>query len=879
MNRGRAPSYPPDAAEWILSRILRDEVWNTPLGDFEEVFRSIAREHGVVRARLWYWGQILRLLPGKTLNIVYWRLNMFKNDMKMALRTIKHNKGYTFINMTGLAVGIASCLLILLYVKHELSFDKFHENAERIVRIGMRAEFGTNNFIIADGPAPLAETLRTDLPEVVDATRLFAVRQAYLGYEDKQFKEEDFVYADPNVFDIFTLNLVIGDPETALEQPGSILITPAVAEKYFGSMDVLGKVLQGEDDQSFKVTGILQELPRNSHFRFDLMASSVGYPPSEASDWIDNGVFTYVLLDENIPVSQLEEKLPGLTRKYVESTIQEGFGMSYDKFFETGNFFGFHTQHLLGIHLHSTVSNDWETTGNYNTVVIFTAIALLILIVACINFTNLATARASKRANEVGVRKVVGSYRRQLVQQFLTESIFLSVLAFVIALVLVRISLPGFNKIMDKEISMAVLGTWYIPPLLIVFALGVGILAGVYPAFMLAAFRPAVVLKGKIQSSVRGRRLRNSLVVFQFFTTVVLFIGTVLIFNQLHFMRSKDLGFDKEHIVIVQNAHMIGDQQEAFKAELRKNPDILGASYSASGPFMSLMAQVFRKEGQDIQTTYTLVNIETDHDYLDTYRLEMKDGRFFSRDNTTDTSAIILNEAAVRAMGLEEPTIGKQLEMLSDEGQSFTIIGTVKDYHMQSLHEAIRPMVMTLEDPDPNRLLSLRISPGRIDEVLGYLEEQWKAFGPAQPVDYVFMDERFERGYTSEIQTGNVFSAFAGLAIFIACLGLFGLASFMAEQKTKEIGVRKVLGASVPKILVLLSKEYIKWLALANLLAWPLAYYAIHSWLQNFAFRTSITVWPFLLAGGAALMVALLTVSYQSLRAALAHPIKSLRYE
>ncbi len=875
----RKSSFPPDAAEWILSRILRDEVWNTPLGDFEEVYRSIALEHGVFRANLWYWGQILRLLPGKTFDTIYWRLNMFKNDMKMALRTIKHNKGYTFINMTGLAVGIASCLLILLFVQHELSYDKFHEKAERIVRIGMQAELGTNSFTIADGPSPLAEALRNDLPEVVDSTRLFAVRQAYLQYEDKQFKEEDFIYADPNVFDVFTLPLITGDPETALAQPDSILITPAIAEKYFGSLDVLGRVIQGEDDRSFKVTGIIQELPDNSHFHFDLMASSLGYPPSKAPDWFSNGTYTYLVLDENIPVSQLEAKLPELTKQYIEPTIQEGFGISFDKFLETGNFFGFSALPLLDIHLHSTVDNDWEPSGSYDTVIIFTAIALVIMLVACINFTNLATARASKRANEVGVRKVVGSYRRQLVQQFLTESLFLSFLAFVIALALVRVALPGFNKIMDKEISMALLGTWYIPPLMVLFALAVGILAGVYPAFMLAAFRPAAVLKGKMQSSARGRRLRNGLVVFQFFTTVALFIGTIIIFTQLHYMQSKDLGLDKEHVVVVQNAYMIGDQKEAFKTELKKNPDILGAAFSASGPFMSLTAQIYRKEGQDIQTNYTLVNIIADHDYLDTYRLEMKEGRFFSRENTTDTSAMILNEAAVHALGFEEPVIGKQLQWMTEEGASFSIIGTVKDFHMQSLHEAIRPMVMTLSGPGPQRLLSLRISPGRIDQTLAFLEEQWKAFSPGQPVDYVFLDERFDRDYKSEIRAANVFSAFAGLAILIACLGLFGLASFMAEQKTKEIGVRKVLGASVAGIVVLLSKEYVKWLVLANLLAWPLAYYAMHSWLQNFAFRTNITIWPFMLAGGSALVVSLLTVSYQSIKAALAHPIKSLRYE
>ncbi len=804
---------------------------------------------------------------------------MFKNDMKMALRTIKKNKGYTFINMTGLAVGIASCLLILLFVQHELSYDRFHEKAERIVRVGMKADIGTNSFEVADGPSPLAEALRNDLPEVVDSTRLFRIRQTFIQYEDKQFKEEDFIYADPNVFDVFTLSLIAGDPETALAQPGSILITPAVAEKYFGSLDVLGKVLHGEDDRSFKVTGIIRELPDNSHFHFDLMASSMGYPPSKAPDWFSNGTFTYLVLDESATVTQLQEKLPALSKQYIEPTIQEGFGMSFDKFLETGNFFGFIAQPLLDIHLHSTADNDWETTGSYNTVVIFAAIAIVILIVACINFTNLATARASKRANEVGIRKVVGSQRRQLVQQFLTESLFLSLVAFAIALVLVLTALPAFNKIMDKEISMAVLGTWYALPLMVASALAVGILAGVYPAFMLAAFRPVAVLKGKMQSSVRERRFRNALIVFQFFTTVVLFIGTIVIFNQLHFMRNKDLGFDKEHLVVIQNAHMIGDQQEAFKTELRKNPDILGAAYSATGPFMSLTAQIYRKEGQDIQANYTLVNIEVDHDYMDTYRLEMKEGRFFSRENSTDTSAIILNEAAVRALGIEVPVIGKRLLWLTDEGISFTIIGTVRDFHMQSLHEAIRPMVMTLNRPVPMRLLSLRINPGETEKTLGFVEDQWKAFSPPQPVDYVFLDERFDRGYRSEIQAGNVFSAFAGLAILIACLGLFGLASFMAEQKTKEIGVRKVLGASVPGIVMLLSKEYVKWLVVANLLAWPLAYYAMHNWLQNFAFRTGLTVWPFLIAGGMALLVALLTVSFQSIKAALSHPIKSLRYE
>ena len=878
MTTSQKSAYPPKSAAWILGRILRDEVWNTPLGDFEEVYRIKIMEEGALRANLWYWIEILRLLPEKIIKSIYWRVQMFKNDLKMAIRSIKRNKGYTFINMTGLAVGLASCLLILLFVQHELSYDRFHENAEKIVRIGMSAELGTNSFTVADGPAPLAEAMLNDLPEVVASTRIFRIRQTFIRYEDKLFKEENFLFADPNIFEVFTFPLIAGDPKTVLAEPDSVVITLDIAEKYFGTTDVLGKVLQGENNKVLKVTGIIQEPPKNSHFTFDFLASSLGHPPSKSTEWFTNGTFTYLVLDKNVSFSQLEAKLPELSKKYIEPTIKEGFGMTFEKFLETGNYFGFIAQPLLRIHLHSKVNNDFSGGGNYHTVVIFGIIAVIILLVACINFTNLATARASKRANEVGVRKVVGSQKRQLVQQFLTESLFLSVVAFTISLLLVRLILPVFNQIMDKEISMAVLGTWYIILLLIVFALFVGFLAGVYPAFMLAAFQPVDVLKGKMQSNRRERRFRNGLVVFQFFTTVVLFIVTIVIFNQLHYIRHKDLGFDREHIIVIQNALVMGDQQQAFKTELKKNPDIFNASYSTNGPYMSLSAGVFRKEGQDIQTNFTLVNIVADYDYMDTYRIQLKEGRFFTPENATDEKAIVLNEVAVRSMGLENP-VEKRLLDISDEITPLSIIGTVKDFHLQFLRDAIRPMGLLLLQGNSGRLLSIRINPGKIQPTLDFIKQQWDAFNPGQPIDYVFLDERFNRGLKADLQTGNVFSAFAGLAIFIACLGLFGLASFMAELKTKEIGVRKVLGATVPGIVILLSKEYVKWLAVANLLAWPLAYYAMHTWLQNFAFRIGITIWPFLLAGGAALFIALMTVSYQSIKAAVTHPVKCLRYE
>jgi putative ABC transport system permease protein len=879
MLKHAAPPAPSRPAEWILGHLLKDEVWDTPLGDFAEVYASMAREKGIMPAALWYWGQILRLLPSKTINTLYWRMNMLKNDLKMAVRSIKRNKGYSLINVTGLAVGIASCLLILLFVQHEFSYDRFHEKADRICRIGLKANLGTNSFSVADGPAPLAETILSELPEVAQATRLFRIRRVFIQNENQQFREERWFYADPNIFEVLTLPLIVGDPETVLEQPDSVVITPEIAEKYFGSTDVLGKVLRAENDRSFKVTGLVQKLPANSHFHYDFLASSLGYPPSRATDWVSNGTYTYLVLDEHATVAQLEAKLPQFVQKHFEPTIKEGFGVSFEKFLETGNYLGFTATPLLDIHLRSQLDNDMESAGNYNTVLIFAAIAVVILLVACINFTNLATARASKRANEVGVRKVVGSQRRQLIQQFLTESLFLSTVAFAIALILTRLALPVFNKIMDKEISLAFLGNWYVIPFLLGFAVFIGVLAGGYPAFMLASFRPVAVLKGKVQSGKRERRFRNALVVFQFFATVVLFVGTIVISNQLHYIQTKDLGLDKDQVVVIQNAYALGEQQEAFKTELKRNPDVLDAAYSNGGPFMSLSAQVYRKEGgQDATTNYTLVNIWADYDFLDTFRMEMKEGRFFSRDNSTDGSAIVLNEAAVRALGIEDP-VGQVLTQLAEEGVPYTIIGTVQDFHMQSLQEAIRPMVMTLVPEGPVQFLSIRIRPGQVEPTLDFIKNQWAALGTAQPVDYVFLDERFDRQFTADSQTGNVFSAFAVLAIFIACLGLFGLASFMAEQKTKEIGIRKVLGASAGGIVVLLSKEYVKWLVMANLLAWPLAYYAMFQWLQRFAFRAALGVGTFLLAGGAALMIALLTVSYQSIKAALTHPIKSLRYE
>lgn len=863
---------------WILRHMLLDDVWHTPLGDFEEYFNSIASEKGVFRAQLWYWRQILQILPFKAIHSLYWSINMFKNYLKMAIRTIKRNKGYTFINVAGLAIGITSCLLIILFVQHELNYDTFHEKAENIHRVGMRAMIGTNRFSVSNVPSPLAGTIVNDFPEVIQATRFFQTRQIFLQYENQQFKEENFYFADPNIFDVFTIPLKEGNPQSALEQPNSIILTEKMALKYFGENTAMGKVLLAENGTPYTVTGITPGLPSNSHFHFDFLASSKNYSRSQEQDWFTNAAFTYIVLDNNADPAQLAAKLPDFSKKYVGPILEAAMGIPFDKLEETGHYFGFFLQPLLDIHLHSNLDNELEAKGSVNTVIIFSAIAIFILLVACINFTNLATARAAKRANEVGVRKVIGSQKRQLVQQFLTESFFLCTLAFLIALGLLRLSLPVFNQIVGKEIQLDLWGNWFMIPGIVGLAIIIGFISGSYPAFLLASFRPVIVLKGKMQAGSKDRRFRNILVVFQYITTVSLFIGTIVIFSQLHYIRNKDLGYNKEHVVIINNAMQIGEAQQAFKTELLQNPYIVNATYSNGLPQMRLSGQVFQKEGQEGENTYILVNLGTDYDYFDTYRMEMLEGRFFSRDISTDSTAVILNEAALKALEIENP-LEKQIFLLADERIPLNIIGIIKDFHLQSLHQTIRPSILTLDQSAPLAFLSIRIQPGRIEDSLRFIESQWSTFVSEQPVDFVFFDERFDRLYRSEIRTSRVFTAFAFLAILIASLGLFGLASFMAEQRTKEIGIRKVLGASVSGVVLLLSKEYIKWILIANIVAWPLAYYFMNKWLQNFAFRTGLNLWMFLASGIAALIIALTTVSYQSLKAALSHPAKCLRYE
>ncbi len=807
---------------------------------------------------------------------------MVRNYLIVALRNIRRHKGYSLINIVGLAVGIASCLLILLFVRSELSYDRFHEKADQIFRVGFKFHVGTNQFDAALGPCPLAGALSRDFPEVEKAARIFA-RQSrggdvFVRYGDKRYKENRFLWADQALFDILSFRFIEGNSEEVLTKPGSVVLTSEAAEKYFGQEEPLGKMLELEDGSLYMVKGVTEAWPETSHFHFDFLASFSSLPKSKDLDFYDTAVFTYILIRKNASIEQLETKLPEFSGKYMAPVIEKIMAVSYKDFLDSGNFIGFMTQPLLGIHLHSDWQNELEPQGNFNTVIIFSAIALLILVVACINFINLTTARSSQRANEVGVRKVVGSTPRQLVRQFLSESIFLSFIAIMLAMILVELSLPVFDTLVGKEFSAAYLQDWTFPLVMILGALGIGIAAGSYPALLLASFRPVDVLKGKAISRSKGPKFRNVLVVFQFCASIFLLVGTTVIYNQLHYIRDKDLGFQKEHVIVIQRAEKLGKQQRAFKEELKRNPDVLSVTFTDSLPQMLLEAKVFQKEGEGSGENNTFITITADLDFLETYNLRVIEGRYFERERSSDSSAIVLNEAAVKALDLQNP-LERRLILVGLKRKPMDIIGIINDFHMEPLHVEIGPTAVILSGEKPGVLLSVRVRPGNLPKILGYAQEQWKRFTNNQPFEYVFFDDLFNSIYKSEIQAEKVITAFACLAVFIACLGLLGLASYTSGQRTKEIGIRKVLGATISGIVLLLNKDFIKWVLIANFIAWPLAYYAVNSWLQNFAYRVRLNLWMFMGASVATLVIALLTVSYQSIMAALGNPVDSLRYE
>ena len=782
---------------------------------------------------------------------------MFKNYLKVAFRKMLRQKIFSLINISGLAIGMAICILILLWVQDELNYDRFHTNAENIVRVVMNDQnYGIRWPVVS---IPVGPALKQDFPEVLDMVRVGDMYGLITSEEKKH--DEYGAYVDPSFLDIFSFPMIMGNPETALSMPGSVVISRELAEKFFGDSDPLGESLRLNQDLDLTVTGVIEDMPQNSHFDLDFLVPFEIYRKRdrEPDNWGRFQIYTYILLQESASYRDLALKVAGLLQKH---SVREGPKLELEP--------------LTRIHLYAS-----DGRGDIRYIYIFAIVAAIILAIACINFTNLSTARSSTRAKEIGMRKVIGAGKSNLIKQFIGESILISLISFVCAVMLVWLLLPALNNLSDKHLTLNTHGNWTLIAGFVGIVLFTGVLAGSYPAFILSAFKPGNILRNSLIPLRGGKKrtlFRKALVVLQFAVSIFLIISTFAIFKQLRFIRNKDLGYQKDHVISIPLRGNASQQVEAFKNELLRDSGILSATGVSENPVIIGKIHIgYEWEGKDPKKEARMYEILVDHDFIKTLDMTIAQGRDFSKDYTTDISeAFILNEAAVKGMDINLP-VGKDFSFGDRKG---TIVGIVKDFHFRPLQEKIEPLVMFCMPGNFNRLcLRIRPEASGLSGTIRYIESVWEKFAPDFPFQYNFLDATFDRLYRSEQKTGRIFGYFTFLAIFISCLGLFGLSVQIAEQRTKEIGIRKVMGASVAGITLLLTGDFIKWVVVANLIAWPAAYLAVMIWLRNYAYRTNVGVIIFILASAMALLIAFVTVSFQAIKAAVADPVDTLRYE
>ncbi len=791
---------------------------------------------------------------------------MLSNNLKIAFRHLFKHKGHACINLAGLAVGMACCLLILLYVQNELSYDQYHQKKNRIYRLATRMQSASFDGI-AKVNGPWGPAVKKEVPEVEESVRFVIVGQILVGKGEKRFYENEGLYADSTVLQVFSFPLIQGDARTVLAAPNTIAVTRRFAEKYFGEESPMGQTLLFDNQTEYTITGLLDNIPENSHFTFDFLLSMASLTHPQRDSWVQwNQFYTYVLLREGAQTQMVEAKIPAILRQ----NMGEEAAARYTPFL----------QPMTSIHLHSHLFREMAANSDIVFIYIFSSVALFVLIIAAINFINLSTAQATRRAKEVGVRKVLGSQRQQLIRQFLTEAILLCLLAVLLAISLAEFLLPSFNALVGKSLEIS----WFKNPLLWLAALGftllIGALAGSYPAFALSAFQPVITLKGQAAGLSKKSASRNGLVVFQFALSAFLLMATGVIFRQSQFIREKNLGFNTEQIVTIpiQNP-ALRNKSESIKQELLQHPNVVQVSASANLPGGGDWGIPTQPEGVAPEHAPPMRMLVVDHDFLNTFEIEIAKGRNFSKEMASDsTHAFMLNEEAARQLHWAEP-LSKTIAMPAIQRERAPVIGVVKDFHFRSLHESIGPLLIFIAPPDWLTVFSVRLRPQNIPETLKFLEEKWREFDPDHPFTYSFVDERLARLYQSEARLQAMSAYAAGLGIFIACLGLFALVSFATAQRTKEIGIRKVLGATATSIVGLLSKETLKLVIIANLLAWPIAYFVMKRWLQDFAYRTELHPGIFTLTAVITIAIAFLTVGYQSIRAALANPVQALRYE
>ena len=804
---------------------------------------------------------------------------MIQNYIKIALRNLKKHKVYSLINIFGFAIGISCCLLIMMYVLDELSYDTFYPHAERIYRA---VNYGVVNDRIdhtARSSPPLAKVLSEEFPEVEAVTKCWNYGFPVFRYQDKIFSEEKVFSVDPTFFEVFQVPFIQGNPRTALHQPDALVMTRSMVKKYFGDEDPMGKTINSDNRRDYIVTAVIEDVPANSHFKFDFLQSLENREDARSPVWVFNDFYTYVLLREGANPGDLEAKLFEVVKVNIDPFLQQVLGITVEQFLQGGGDFRYYFQPLTDIHLRSQLDFEIEPNGDIVYVYIFSTIALGILLIACINFVNLATARSALRGREVGIRKTLGSTRLQVIRQFLVETVIMTVLAVCLAGILSAMVLPLFNQIAGKNLNLPFFTEWWAIPIFLGFAFIIGVIAGFYPALFLASYKPAQVLKGE-QGRGSGRSiLRTNLVVLQFVISAILIIATLTVRSQLKYIQNKNLGFDKDQIIVIHKTDDLGHRLKSFKETLLKNHNILNATNSVDLIGNPIEVAAVTPEGQMEDQAKLICYMIVDADFMDTYGITLKQGRFFEKERSIDENQMVLNETAVRAMALENP-LGKRLVNSLFPDNRYPVIGVVEDFHFQSLRQRIQPMVFfLLNENNTGRYISVRVRPENIDETLQFMSSTWQTFANGQLFEYEFFDDHFKRVYLAERRTEKIFLVFSVLAVIIACLGLFGLSAFIAERRTREVGIRKVFGSSAHEVVLLLVGQFLKWVIIANVISWPIAWLVMGKWLEGFAYHTHITIGTILLSTVLALLIALVTVGYQAIRAARINPVESLRYE
>ncbi len=858
--------------EKILKIFLPKGESESVAGDYEELYAEIAQTRGKSRASAWYWIQIVKSIWAGITVYIWWSLTMLKSYLTIALRYLKRHKIYSFINISGLAIGMACCILILLWINDEIRYDRFHEQTENLYRVVNDLNYGPYSQLTEGTAYPLGPAMKEEIPEIRKIVRLLPTRRILVAYGEKKYYEENFYFADPSLFEIFTFPFIKGDPNTALSSPSSVVITQDIALKYFGSQNPVGKTIQTQNQNDYIVTGVIENIPKNSHLQFGFVGSIERAVAMGArthwSGWLYD---TYVLLQPNTSFEEVNSKLGSwIKTKDAEESR-------------------YYLQPLSDIHMYGL-----QGEGAIRPLSFFSILAMLILIIACINYMNLATARGGTRAKEIGLRKVVGAKKSNILRQFLSESVLFAFFALLISILLVALFLPVFNQISGKELGMNLAQNKFLFLAILGITMLTGVFAGSYPALFLSSFEPDRILKGTLSAKKIGTStasIRKGLVIVQFVLTIVLIISTTTVYKQMSFIKNRKMGFDKNYLVYTQlrsegnlweryDAQKTWLKYKTLKNELSQNPNILDVSSATCLPFGSMGGEWGQLdwEGKDPEYQLSMNHMAVDAHFLKTFQLEMIEGRFLSDEFPSDAQNFILNEAAIKATGLDSP-VGKRFRLLDKTGK---ITGVIRDFHFAPLHDEIEPLVLHLMPYQYwmyRNYVFVRISADNISQNIASIEKMWDRAIPEYPFEFHFLDDTIDQMYRSEQRLEMILRIFTFLAISISCFGLFGLISFTAEQRTKEIGIRKVLGASVGSVVRLLSKEFVVLVVLANIIAWPVAYYVMTKWLKNFAYRTEIGFVTFLFSGFLALIIAILTVCFQSIKAALANPVDSLRYE